>query len=125
MNDDAPKRSNHAALARWLVAGAVILAILLGSLLPGGVLVVATGLSPALKHLIAYGVLGTLLVLASGADWRKSLIIAAILSGLAILIEIAQIFIPDRSFLLIDILAGGLGALGGAILGRFLLWFIR
>ncbi len=125
MNDVEPKSPNRASHARWLAAAVVIVAILLGSLLPGGVLIVPIDLAPAVKHLIAYGVLGLLLVLATGADWRKTLIIAAVLAGLGLLIEIAQIFIPDRSFLAIDILAGGLGALAGAILGRFLLWFIR
>ncbi|WP_376696601.1 VanZ family protein [Wenzhouxiangella sp. EGI_FJ10305] len=125
MKGEPPRKSNPASHARWAVAVAAILAILLGSLLPGGTLVVPIDIEPPTKHLLAYGLLGALLVLATGAGWLKALLLAAILALAGVLIEILQLFIPDRSFLWIDILTGCLGALAGVVLGRFIQWFVR
>lgn len=126
MSDDAaPKGSNHAAHARWWLTIAAIVAILLGSLLPIGAWPVAVDISPPVKHLIAYGILGTLIVLATVADWRKAILLAALLALAGVAIEIFQIFIPKRSFMWIDIATGSLGALVGVLCGKFLQWLVR
>jgi hypothetical protein len=125
MNETSSRKPDLASPARWLVTAAVILAVLLGSLLPGGVLSLGWNIDPPVKHLIAYGILGTLLVLAARADWSQAFVFAAILALAGLLIEILQIFIPDRSFMWIDVATGTLGAFGGVIFGQFVRWFVR
>lgn len=125
MNDTPPGASSLSSHARWWATIAAIAAILTGSLLPGGVLTLALDIAPPVKHLIAYGLLGTLLVLATRAGWLKALALAALIALAGLAIEVLQIFIPDRSFMWIDILATSLGALAGVVFGRFLRWFVR
>jgi hypothetical protein len=125
MNESPPSKPDLASLARWLVTAAVVIAILLGSLLPGNAFSLGLGIEPPVKHLIAYGILGTLLVLAARADWSRAFVLAAILALAGVVIEILQLFIPDRSFMWIDIATGTLGAFGGVVFGRFVQWFVR
>ncbi|NBB78335.1 MAG: hypothetical protein GVY36_02655 [Verrucomicrobia bacterium] len=125
MKETSPRKPDFASHARWLVTGVIIVAILLGSLLPGGVLTIGWNIEPPVKHLIAYGILGTLLVLAARADWSRAFAIAIALAVAGVLIEILQIFIRDRFFMWIDMLTGAVGAIGGVIFGRFLQWFVR
>ena len=125
MSDTPARASSLSSHARWWVTIAAIAAILVGSLLPGGVLPLKLDIAPPLKHLIAYGLLGTLLVLATRAGWLKALSLAVLMALAGLAIEVLQIFIPDRSFMWIDFLATSLGALGGVVFGRFLRWFVR
>ena len=103
----------------------MLLAVLIGSLVPGGTLPFSIDMEPHMKHVVAFSLLGCLFTLALEANWRQALMIMLGLSLLAFLIEVAQLFIPDRSFLWIDVAAGFVGALGGAVFGVFLRWFLR
>jgi len=111
--------------ARWLVTGLVMAAVLVGSLVPGGTIPISVNIEPHFKHLIAFALLGFLLVLALEANWRQAATVALALGVLGFLIEVAQLFIPDRLFLWIDVAAGFFGALMGAVFGVFLRWFVR
>ncbi len=110
---------------RWLVTGLVLLAVLIVSLVPGGTLPISIDMEPHMRHFVAFSLLGFLFVLALKADWQWTLVAALGLGLLGFLIEVAQLFIPDRSFLWIDVAAGFVGALGGAVFGVFLRWFVR
>ena len=99
--------------------------VLIGSLAPGGTLPISVNMEPHFKHLVAFALLGFLLVLALEANWRRAATVALALGMLGFLIEAAQLFIPDRSFLWIDVAAGFAGALGGAAFGLFARWFVR
>ena len=109
---------------RWLVTGLVLLAVLIVSLVPGGTLPVSIDMEPHIKHFVAFSLLGFLFATALQADWRRALVVALGLGLLGFVIEIAQLFIPDRSFLWIDVAAGFVGGLGGAVFGVFLRWFV-
>lgn len=113
------------SVARWLVTGLVIAAVLVGSLVPGGTLPISIDMEPHFKHLVAFALLGFLLVLALQANWRRAGSVVLGLGLLGFMIEVAQLFIPDRSFLWIDVAAGFAGALGGAAFGLFVRWFVR
>ena len=127
-----------ASTARWCVVGLVLAALLAGSLLPGGVQVLPEraislpggfviflgGISPPVKHLIAFGLLGFFLVLALEADWRRAGLVAGGLAGLGLAIELVQIVIPIRSFLWLDAGASAAGAVGGVVIGLFVRWFV-
>ena len=111
--------------ARWSVTGVALVAVLFGSLVPGGTLPFSIDMEPHMKHVVAFSLLGFLFTLALEADWRRAMAAALVLGSLGFLIEVAQLFIPDRSFLWIDVAAGFVGAFGGAVFGVFLRWFLR
>lgn len=125
MSQTPPRTSSHASRARWGVTIAAMVAIALGSLLPAGALGLPIDVEPHIKHLIAYGFLGTMLVLATRADWPGAFGLAGLLVIAGIVIEILQIFIPGRSFMWLDIATSSLGAFSGVVLGRFVQWFVR
>ena len=110
--------------ARWFAAGLVLVGVLIGSLVPGGTLPVSIDMEPHMKHFVAFSLLGFLFATALKAGWRRALVVALGLGLLGFAIEIAQLFIPDRSFLWIDVAAGFVGALGGAVLGAVLRWVV-
>lgn len=105
----------------WLLIHvlAVMIAVLIGSLMPSGL-----GWSPVrppeLAHFLAYGTLGFLLVAWAGARAATLFWVVAGLAALGFLIELAQIPIPNRTFLWVDALANAIGALLGALAAWFL-----
>ena len=134
-----PRFRISASAARWTVVGVVLVGLLVGSLLPGGVsvmperlislpggIVLLTGsISPPMKHLIAFGLLGFSLVLALEGDWRRAGLVAGGLAMMGLVIELVQISIPERTFLWIDAGASAVGAVGGAVVAGFVRWFVR
>src|SRR6056297_680009 len=145
MNFPVQRPRSAASAVRWIAVGLVLVALLAGSLLPGGVQVLPEraislpggfvlflgGISPPVKHLIAFGLLGFFLVLALEADWRRAGLVAGGLAGLGLAIEVVQIVIPVRSFLWLDAgasAAGGGGSagggLGGVVRGVCVRWFV-
>jgi len=93
--------------------------------LPGGILLLPGSISPPMKHLLAFGLLGFFLVLALEADWRRTGLVAGGLAMLGFVIELVQIPIPERSFLWLDAGASAAGAFGGVLLAVFARWFVR
>jgi VanZ family protein len=94
--------------------GVVAIAVL--SLLPGSwrprVLAVSQ-----FEHVAAYGAIGALLALGHPASPS---VIALLLIAYAAALELGQLLVPGRTASLIDVAAGGLGALIGVILGSAL-----
>jgi len=128
-----------ASVARWAAVAVVLLVLLVGSLLPGGIsvfpergislpagiLFLPGRISPPIKHLLAFGLLGFFLVLAVQANWRRAGLVAGGLAMLGLVIELVQIPIPGRSFLWVDAAASAAGAVGGAVMGVVVRWFVR
>ncbi|MGF1465655.1 MAG: VanZ family protein [Sandaracinaceae bacterium] len=73
-------------------------------------------------HLVEYAVLGFLLAHACVRTWPRharvrTMLLAALIAGLwGLLDEIHQSFVPGRSAEVLDLVADGVGALGGAAL---------
>ena len=128
-----------ASVARWSAVVIMLLALLIGSLLPGGMPLMPDGgfslpggvvlrpgaISPPMKHFLAFGLLAFFLVLALQADWRRAGLAAGALAIIGLAIELVQIPIPDRSFLWIDAGASAVGAIAGVVTGVFARWFVR
>jgi len=139
MNFPVERPGSAASAVRWIAVVIVLLALLIGSLLPGGMpLMPSSGvslpggvvlrpgaISPPMKHFLAFGLLAFFLVLALEADWRRAGLVAGGLAALGLVIELVQIPIPDRSFLWIDAGASAVGAVGGVVMGVFARWFVR
>jgi len=125
MNFPVQRPGSAASAARWCVVAIVLVALLVGSLLPGNVVLLPFEIHPPVKHLVVYGLLGVLLVLALKADWKQALVVGIALTVLGFLFEVAQIPIPDRSFMWIDAGASAIGAVLGAVFGLFVRWFVR
>ncbi len=106
------------------IAAATVFAVLLGSLVPGGVRLVPFDL-PDQKHFFAYALMALLLVLARGHRLKRAAAIAAALSAMGLAIELLQSVIPGRSFYWEDVGANALGALVGAAAGWMLRYFFR
>ena len=101
----------------WGCFLAALLLLLLGSLLPSGIPLLALPVAPPVKHVIGYSVLAILMVLAMRADVRRSAGIALGLTALGLVVELAQIPVPVRSFLWLDVGACALGAVLGSVVG--------
>jgi len=139
MNFPVERPGSAASAVRWIAVVIVLLALLIGSLLPGGMPLMPDGwlslpggvvlrpgaISPPMKHFLAFGLLAFFLVLALEADWRRAGLVAGGLAALGLVIELVQIPIPDRSFLWIDAAASAVGAVGGVVMGVFARWFVR
>jgi glycopeptide antibiotics resistance protein len=105
---------------RWL-AGLVLVAVLVGSLVPGYVTVVPFDL-PDQKHFLAYVCLGFLFVMALRANWWQAVLVAVVLALIGFGVELAQDLIPKRYFRWVDVRANGLGAVTGVVLGWVVRW---
>ena len=139
MNFPVNQPRSTASVVRWVAVVIVLLALLIGSLLPGGMPLMPEGrislpwgivvfpgaISPPIKHLLAFGLLAFFLVLALEANWRRAGWVACGLAVMGLVIEVVQIPIPDRTFLWIDAGASAAGALGGVMMGVFARWFVR
>ncbi len=139
MNDSDPSERSIAHVLRWLVVGIALVILLVGLLMPGGapslgsapislpfgIIVFPGAISPPEKHMLGFGVVGFLLVLALRADLRRSLQVFLGLASLGLLVELVQIPIPVRSFMWIDVGASAAGALVGAFAGWFVRWVVR
>ena len=139
MNSPVRQPGSTASVVRWIAVAIVLLALLIGSLLPsgiplmpegrimlpGGVVLLPGSISPPVKHLVAFGMLGFFLVLALEANWRRACWVAGGLAVMGLAIEVVQIPIPDRTFLWIDAGASAAGAVGGVMMGVFARWFVR
>lgn len=99
----------------WL-AGLVLVAVLVGSLVPGNMTVVPFDL-PDQKHFLAYACLGFLFVMALRVCWWQAILVAAGLALLGLGVELLQELIPKREFRWVDVRANGLGAITGAAIG--------
>jgi len=136
---DSPRFRLAVTAVRWGVVMIVLIGLLLGSLLPGGVpvmperpislplgiVLMPRSVSPPMKHLIVFGFLGFFLVLALQANWRRAGLVAGGLAMFGLVIEMVQIPIPGRSFLWVDAGASAAGAVGGAVMGVVVRWFVR
>lgn len=87
-----------------------VIAIIIVSLVPGE-LRPSIGIANAMEHVIAYLVVGALLMVSRRAHWR-SILGLIVLAGV---MELAQTSIPGRSCDVIDFVAGSSGALLGAM----------
>lgn len=139
MNSPVHQPRSTASVVRWIAVVIVLLALLIGSLLPGGiplmpegwitlpggVILLPSSISPPVKHMVAFGLLAFFLVLALEANWRRAVWVAGGLAVMGLVIEVVQIPVPDRTFLWIDAGASAAGAVGGAIAGVFARWFVR
>lgn len=137
MESPSKDGKSAASVARWAAVAIVLLALLGGSLLPGGMSVMPDrisfgggimlfpgAISPPMKHLLVFGLLGFFLVLALEADWRRAALVAGGLAILGLVIELVQLAIPERSFLWLDAGASAAGAVGGVLMGVFVRWFV-
>ncbi|MFW5452018.1 VanZ family protein [Thioalkalivibrio sulfidiphilus] len=103
--------------ARRLVFWTAVLLLIAGSLMPAAH-IPDTGLSDKAGHLLGYAVLTLAGLLAyPGRVWRVVLGVFA----LGVAIELAQHFIPSRSFEWLDMLANG----AGVLLGFAAVWWLR
>lgn len=139
MSDSDSSSRSAASVVRWLAVGIALATLLVGLLLPGGApsigsatvslpfgIVVFPGtISPPEKHMLGFGVVSFLLVLALRADLRRAVQVVLGLACLGLLVELIQIPIPVRSFMWIDAGAGAAGALTGALGGWFVRWVVR
>lgn len=124
MKSSVPKATSPASVARWSAVVVVLSALVVGSLLPGGmplmpearislpggIMLLPRAISPPLKHLLAFGLLACFLMLALEPDWRRAGWAAGGLAIFGLMIELVQIPIPNRTFLWIDAGASAVGA---------------
>src|SRR5262245_6084397 len=99
--------------AAWVCV--VLLAVL--SLVPGHVQI-RTGAPGVLEHVVAYCGTATLLTAAYPATQR--VLIAAGLICYAGVLELAQLYVPDRLASVFDFAGGSLGAVLGCAIGAFI-----
>lgn len=97
-----------------------IAAILVGSLMPGGIGGVPW-FRPVVYHLVGYGATAFILVLALGSDLRRIAGIVLALGAIGALTEVAQIWIPGRDAYVSDVLVN----LAGAVIGVAVAWVAR
>jgi VanZ family protein len=111
-------------VALWIAA---ICIVSVGELLPGGSApldwVDSLGVSDKIEHFTAYFGLAVIPVL--GFDTRKGLTAALSMILLGVLLDVAQKFIPGRTFDLADIAANTVGVFGGLAVARAILVISR
>lgn len=119
-----PSHRRSWVVALWIAA---ILVVAVGELLPGGSApldwVDALGVSDKIEHFTAYFGLAAIPVL--GFDNRRGLVAALSMIILGVLLDIAQKFIPGRTFDLADIAANTVGVFAGLAAARTILLISR
>jgi VanZ family protein len=79
-----------------------------------------TGAPAEVEHVAAYLCAGSLLALLYGRSLVALCVIAAALTGGAVALELAQIWLPGRVPTVRDVVASAFGAFAGVIAGAFL-----
>lgn len=105
-------------MLRWLWV-ACLLAVMIGSLLPADsepmVAIDSLGVSDKLEHFGAYGVLAFLPCIHERR--RRAILLMTFAAAMGVSLEFGQLFSPDRTFDIYDMLADGIGILVGAVVG--------
>ena len=119
-----PSQARSWVVALWIAA---ILVVAVGELLPGGSApldwVDSLGVSDKIEHFTAYFGLAVIPVL--GFDTKRGLAAALSMILLGVLLDVAQKFIPGRTFDLADIAANTVGVFGGLAAARAILLISR
>ena len=78
--------------------------------------------SPAVEHLAAFALLGMLFCIAYRGQFA---LVCLIVTGSAVLLELAQLLTPDRHGRVEDALEKIAGGAAGIVIGRAFLYFVR
>jgi VanZ family protein len=116
------RRLHSLFLAVWILQ---LIAVIIGSLLPGGMVPSPIGAHDKLAHFGGYLLLGFLpLAGARSVKWGIVLALCAIPMGVAL--ELGQHFVPGRTPDVLDALANSAGVLAGmAAAGAYRILFLR
>lgn len=105
---------------KYLLWAGVALTLIL-ALIPAPPKTLTTGWDKS-DHLGAFGCLAVAARLAWGGGWRRYLLLLLCLVSFGGLIEILQMFVPQRHADWFDLLADTLGTLTGLLLAAFVSW---